>query len=79
MPNIKSAKKKLRQDLKKEKDNKTYKKTVAKTVKNMAKMKNTKELSKSYSSIDKAAKKGVIHKNKAARLKSRVSRLANKK
>ena len=28
-----------------------------------------------YSELDKAAKKGVIHKNKAARLKSRLAKL----
>jgi small subunit ribosomal protein S20 len=79
MPNIKSAKKKLRQDAKKETQNMTYKKTVKKTVKNMTKMKDAKDLSKAYSVIDKAAKKGVMHKNKAARLKSRITRLTSKK
>ena len=78
MPNIQSAKKKLRQDNKKAKRNMTYKKTLAKTVKNMGKMK-SKDLSKAFSTIDKAAKKGVIHKNKAARLKSRISRSKTKK
>jgi len=78
MPNIKSAKKKLRQDAKKAKRNMTYKKTLAKTMKNMGKMK-SKDLSKAFSTIDKAAKKGVIHKNKAARLKSRISRSKTKK
>lgn len=78
MPNIKSAKKKLRQDAKREKQNMTYKKTLKKTVKNMGKMK-SKDLKKAFSTIDKAAKKGVIHKNKAARLKSRISRSKTKK
>jgi len=32
-----------------------------------------------YSMLDRAAKKRVIHKNKAARLKSRLSRLVKKK
>ncbi len=31
---------------------------------------------KAYSELDKAAKKGVIHKNKASRLKSRLAKLA---
>ncbi len=78
MPNIKSAKKKLRQDIKREKQNMTYKKTLKKTVKNIGKMKN-KDLTKAHSTIDKAAKKGIIHKNKAARLKSKVSRSLLKK
>jgi len=33
----------------------------------------------SYAEIDRAAKKGVIHKRAAARRKSRLARLANKK
>lgn len=78
MPNIKSAKKKLRQDAKRTKSNMTYKKTLVKTVKNMGKMK-SKDLKSAHSIIDKAAKKGVIHKNKAARLKSRISRSKSKK
>lgn len=32
-------------------------------------------LSKAYSELDKAAKKGIIHKNKASRLKSRLAKL----
>ena len=78
MPNIQSAKKKLKQDAKREKLNMTYKKTLRKTVKNMGKMK-AKDLKQAHSTIDKAAKKGVIHKNKAARLKSKVSRSQLKK
>lgn len=32
------------------------------------------ELQKAYSALDKAAKKGVIHKNTAARKKSRLAK-----
>ncbi len=40
--------------------------------------KETSELiTKAYSEIDKAAKKHVIHKNKAARIKSRLTKKAN--
>lgn len=78
MPNIKSAKKKLKQDAKREQSNMSYKKTVKKTVKKMSTIKKGKsagkEMSTAYSVIDKAVKKGVIHKNKAARLKSRISK-----
>lgn len=35
-------------------------------------------LSQSVKKIDKAAEYGVIHKNKAARLKSRLAKAANK-
>ncbi len=79
MPNIRSAKKKLRKDIRRTAQNVSYKKTVKKTVKNMSKIKGegkaAKELSKAYSIIDKAAKNKVIHPNKAARLKSQISRL----
>lgn len=38
-----------------------------------------KKIPLAYSQLDMAAKKGVIHKNKAARLKSRLAKRANKK
>ena len=75
MPNIKSAKKKLKQDAKRTKRNDGYRTKVKQSVKKMSKMKSTIEnIKKAFSIIDKAAKKGAIHKNKAARLKSRISR-----
>lgn len=74
MPVTKQAKKKLRKDRKREKENlklkNHYKKTVKRTEKNVT----PKSLSQASKVIDKAAKKGLIHKNKAARLKSRLSR-----
>lgn len=79
MPIIKSAKKKLRQDKKKQKTNEFYRAAIRRTVKQAKKTKNKKELAtivqKAYSVIGKAAKKKVIHKNKASRLKSRISKL----
>jgi len=77
MPIIKSAKKKLRQDKKRTARNETYKKNYKEAVKAVLEKKGKdvkKTLKKAYSKIDKAAKKGIIHKNKAARLKSRVAR-----
>ena len=81
MPNIKSAKKKMRQDVKRTARNTVVKKTLKETVKNVKKADKvgTEDVQKAYSVIDKAAKKGIIHKNKAARLKSKVSLSANKK
>jgi small subunit ribosomal protein S20 len=71
MPVTKSAQKKLRQDKKRKSSNATvkaaYKSAVKKVTKSTAK--------KAMSAIDKAVKKKVMHKNKAARLKSRVSKL----
>ncbi len=78
MPNIKSAKKKQKQDIKRTKRNENYDLTIKKTIKNISKSTGKKqgdEVKKAYSIIDKAAKKNIIHKNKAARLKSKISRL----
>lgn len=85
MPIIKSAKKKLKQDKKRAEKNLSYKKSYKSAVKAVKKSivaKGTKTaslVSKAVSMIDKAAKKGVMHKNKAARLKSRVTKSALKK
>lgn len=85
MPIIKSAKKKLKQDKKRAVANLTYKKKYKSAVKAVRKgvtVKGAKVASlitSAVSMIDKAAKKGVMHKNKAARLKSRVTKSANKK
>lgn len=73
----------MRQDAKKTKSRSTYKtglKTAMKDVRKSAGSKGVADvLKKAYSAIDKAAKKNVIHKNKANRLKSRISKLASKK
>lgn len=66
MPVLKSAKKKLRRDIKKTKLNNLYRKRYKKALK--------KDINVAYSEIDKALKKRIIHKNKAARLKSRVAK-----
>lgn len=42
------------------------------TIKKARKRQKRKDISSLQSAIDKAAKKGVIHRNKAARLKSRL-------
>ncbi len=82
MPIIKSAKKKLRQDKRKQDVNEYYRSAIRKSVK-QAKKATGKERSKmvqtAYSVIGKAAKKKVIHKNKANRLKSRISKLLGAK
>jgi len=80
MPNIKSAKKKQRQDVRRTKRHDVIRKRIKQTIKSGAKEKQTDSfLKKAFSIIDKAAKKRVIHKNKAARLKSSISKLLNKK
>jgi small subunit ribosomal protein S20 len=80
MPVIKSAIKKDRQDKKARIHNRVisdeYKKAV-KAVKKLVLAGDTKKaaeaMNKAYSSIDKAAKKKVLHKNNAARRKSRLA------
>ena len=81
MPIIKSAKKAIRGSLRKKAFNDRQKhamkdviKKIDKTVKT-DKIEAQKILSVAYAIIDKAAKKGVIKKNNAARKKSRLARL----
>ena len=75
MPLTKQAIKKVRQDKRKTIYNlrvkKTYKQAVAAFRKNPA----AKSISEVFSKLDKAAKTNIIHKNKAARLKSRLIKL----
>lgn len=83
MPNIKSAKKKLRKDIKKTKRNNEYKNKIKLLTKKIKKEKKSTEIKdlikKFYSLIDKAAKKNIFHKNKAARLKSKITKLVDSK
>lgn len=82
MPIIRSAKKKMRQDKTKKASNsittKKYKEAIKKTrtsaVKSIGKAIGT-----AFAAIDKAAKKKVIHRNKANRLKSRLAKSVAKK
>lgn len=75
MPLLKSAIKKLKSDRRREQENTAYKQAYKKAVK-LARAKPTKAaLTKAFSALDLAAKKKVIHKNKASRLKSRLSKL----
>lgn len=81
----KSAKKSLRKSLKNRAHNLTYKKKIKLLRKQIQKaiINNNKDEAKSllpkfYKIVDKAAKKNVIKKNKAARLKSRLTKIINK-
>ncbi len=85
MPITKSAKKALRQNVRRRKANlkrKTELKTVIKQYKKLIsggqKEEAKKYLSQVYKKLDKAAKINLIKKNKAARLKSRLTKLLNK-
>lgn len=75
MPVIKSAKKKLRQD-KKRTVARAKQETSLKDAVKAAKSKPTAETVRlATKAADKAAKKHIIHKNKAARIKSALSKL----
>ena len=81
MPIIKSAKKRVRVSAKAAVRNSKTKRSLKGAVKAFATAltggKSVKEAhSKAQSELDKAAKKGVMHKNKAARKKSQLARAA---
>ncbi|MBI5355991.1 30S ribosomal protein S20 [Candidatus Collierbacteria bacterium] len=74
MPITTSALKKLRQDKVKNLANDKIRAGVRAAVKAFRVKKNESLLGKAFSALDKAAKSRVIHKNKAARLKSKLAR-----
>jgi len=73
MPIIQSAKKRVRTSRKATARNIKTKRRLRAAFKLFAKSPSAKTQAEAYSSFDKAAKKGVIHKNKAARLKRRAA------
>ena len=86
MPNIKSAKKRVKTDKKKNTTNNTLissMRTASKKVRNDVKENNSdaalNDIKLANKKIDKAAKKGLIHKNKAARIKSKLQKAINNK
>lgn len=74
MPIIRSAKKRMRQEKKRAAINKTKKLNLKTLIKKTRANKNAENLTAVFSALDKAAKVGLIHKNKSARLKSRLSK-----
>jgi len=77
MPNNKSTEKRLRQDKVRYERNKAKKKAY-KSIKNRIKKGEANLMHEFYKAIDKTAKSGVIHKNKAAREKSRLQAFIKK-
>jgi small subunit ribosomal protein S20 len=81
MPQHKSAEKRVRQNEKKRFQNKAKRskiKTAIKKVKTAPdKETASKELKKTISILDRMALQGIIHKNKAANIKSKLSRSIN--
>ncbi len=86
MPITKSAKKALRQNIRRKKRNLIYKNKIKDLIKKVKvlvgekKVKEAKELlPQIYKALDKSAKKGVIKKNTASRKKSRITKMMNPK
>ena|SRR5579883_105791 len=79
MPVIKSAKKKLRQDKKATLARAKTEATLKDAVKKAVVSPSVKTLSEAASLLDKAAKRHILHANKAARIKSRLAHLLNPK
>jgi len=82
MPITKSAKKALRKSLKNRERNLTRKRALAKTLKSYERLVKAEKIdeaknhfSKVQKALDKASKQGILKPNKAARKKSRLSKL----
>jgi ribosomal protein S20 len=73
MPIIKSAKKRVKVAKKATIRNSKTKRSLRTAIKNLVRSPSSKSHTEVQSNVDKAAKKGVIHKNKAARLKKQAS------
>ncbi len=82
MAHHKSAKKRIRQDQKKRVANRYYKKTTRTAIKKLREMDDKEDaekfLPKVVSMIDKLAKRGTWHKNKASNLKSSLAKHVRK-
>ena len=81
MANHKATKKDTRQASKRRERNRYYGKTTRNAIRDLKEVKEEKAygegLSNVISMIDKLAKKGIIHKNKAANLKSKLAKRVN--
>lgn len=75
MPVIKSAIKKQRKDKKRTVHNSKLRKTLEEKLKKVKKSSTPASVAATISLIDKAVKKNLIHKNKASRLKSKLSKM----
>ena len=82
MANHKATRTDVRQSATRRDRNRYYGKTTRNAIRSLQEVKDSKEagneLVKVASMIDKLAKRGVIHKNKAANLKSKLAKKVNK-
>ncbi len=81
MANHKATKKDVRKATKRRDSNRYYGKTTRNAIRDLRAIKETKEAGEKMPSvaslIDRLAKKGVIHKNKASNLKSKLAKRLN--
>ena len=84
MPNIRSAKKRVRSNARKKDVNTLVKSSMRTAIKNCEKAvvagnkdEASNKLNIALQRVDKACTSGLIHKNKAARLKSRLTKAVN--
>lgn len=81
MANHPSAKKRARQSEKRRVHNRYYSRTTRNAIKKLKELENKEEaqnmLPKVTSMIDRLSKKNIIHKNKAANLKSKLTKQVN--
>jgi len=81
MANHAATKKDVRQSTKRNERNRYYGKTTRNAIRDIRVMEDNKEAGEKLptvlSMIDKLAKRGTIHKNKAANLKSKLSKRIN--
>jgi small subunit ribosomal protein S20 len=84
MPQRKSAKKELRKNIKRRQRNLKVKRNIKAAIKRLRKSLENKDISSSrqalrdvFKILDKSASKRIIHPNKAARKKSRLSKKLN--
>ncbi len=85
MPHSVSAKKRMRQNIKRRAHNRGRKKTVKEAIRAFDDAveagdaeKASQQLRECYKQLDKIAEKGTIHKNNAARKKARLTRKLSK-
>lgn len=78
MPTIKSAEKRLRQSQKRRQRNKSVRSKIGTQARKLMETESVEEaeelLQELYALLDRAAGKGVMHENKAARQKARLAR-----
>ena len=85
MPQRRTSKKDLRQSKKRQQRNLVIKQNVKKAIKTLKKTADSKDTStrekaliEVYKLLDKAASKNIMHRNKASRKKSRLTKLVKK-